>query len=43
MQVLDDLPSEIHIFQYTVSVEMKVENLHDGVAFLGEPFLTNML
>ena len=25
------------------SVEMKVENLHYGVAFLGESFLTNML
>ena len=38
---VDDLPREIHIYQYTISVEMKLENLHDGVAFLGEPFLRN--
>ena len=40
---VDGLPREFHIFQYTVSVEMKVENLHDGVAFLGESFLRNIL
>lgn len=40
---VDGLPREFHIFQYTISVEMKVENLHDGVAFLGESFLRNIL
>ena len=40
---VDDLPREIQIFQYIVRVEMKVENLHDGLAFLGKPFLKNIL
>ena len=40
---VNGLPKEFHIFQYTVSVEMKAENLHDGVAFLGESFLRNIL
>ena len=35
---VDDLPREIQIFKYTISVEMKVENLHEGVVFLGESF-----
>ena len=40
---IDDLPREIHIFQFIASVEMKVENLYDGVVFVGEPFLRNIL
>ena len=40
---VDDLPREIHIFQFIASVEMKVENLYDGVVFVGEPFLRNIL
>ena len=30
---VDDLPREIHVFQYIVSIEMKAENLYDGVVF----------
>ena len=40
---VNDLQREIHIFECIVSVEMKVENLHDGKTLLGEPFLRNIL
>ena len=38
---VDDLTRQIYIFHYIVNLEMTEENLHEGVAFLGEPFLRN--
>ena len=39
---VDDLPRWVYIFRYIVNLEMKEENLHESVAFLGEPFLRNI-
>ena len=39
---VDDLPRQIYIFRYIVNLEMTEETLHEGVAFLMEPFLRNI-
>ena len=39
---VDDLPRQIYIFRYIVNLEMIKETLHEGVAFLGEPFLRDI-
>ena len=36
------LSRRVYIFRYIVSLEMNKENLHEGVAFLGEPVLRNI-
>ena len=38
----DDLLRQGYVFRYIVNLEMNKETLHEGVAFLGEPFLRNI-
>ena len=38
----DYLPTEIKMLQYILDLEMEKENLHDGLASPGEPFLRNI-
>ena len=39
---VDDLPRQIYIFRYIVNIWIPKDTVHEGVAFLGEPFLRNI-
>ena len=39
---VDDLPTQIYIFQYIFNLEKNEETLLERVAFLGEPFFRNI-
>ena len=40
---VDELPERIQIYHCNVDIDIDVENLHEGVASHGEPFLRNIL
>ena len=39
----DELPKQIQIYNRNVDVGIEVQNLHEGIASHGEPFLQNIV
>ena len=40
---VDELPRHIKIYNYNINIDMKLENLHEGIATHGVPFLQSIV